>query len=199
MDKKCPTGPVAGLQAQVPIVISRGSTQILVEVEVPFPERFPATEIVQVIKKVRDLTVFVCRNKAIVNGILDVNVVYKTFEGAFNFRRNGEDPRATFGDVRQIRFEVPFSGFIEVPGARPGDNFIVNFADVEDECQLETLIDPVHLECTVTAFKKIRIVTIIRVDVSIVRNAFIPVRDLNDGISPVLPIENGNNDNCPRC
>jgi hypothetical protein len=196
MKHNCSNGTVGGLQAQVPVVIRRGSTQILVEDSVPFPQRFPAIEIVQVIKKVRDLNVFVCRNKAVINGVLDVNVIYKTFEGDYNYSRNGNDPRATFGNVRQIGFSIPFSGFVEVPGARPGDDFIVNFAGVEDECELDTLEDPIHLGCSVTAFRRIRLSTIIRVDISVVRNVLIPVGNLGDDVFPVLPAENSNNNNC---
>ncbi|MFZ5988831.1 MAG: DUF3794 domain-containing protein [Bacillota bacterium] len=197
--KKCPNGPVAGLQAQVPVVISRDSTQILVEATVPFPEKFPATEIVEVIKKVRNLQVFVCRDKALINGILDVNVVYKTFEGNVITPLVDKEPEVTFGDVKQIRFNVPFSGFVDVPGARPGDDFIVNFAGVEDECQQEILLDPISLECSVTAFRTLRLNTIVRVDLSIVRDILIPIRDLNQFADVVSPIGENNGNNCPNC
>lgn len=191
MKNECPNAAVGGTQAQVPIVIRRGSTQILVEVSVPFPQEFPATEIVQVIKKVRDLNIFVCKNKAVINGVLDVNVIYKTYEGNYSYRRNGNDPEATFGNVKQIGFSTPFSGFVEVPGSNVGDNFIVNFAGVEDQCELDVLEDPIQLQCSVTAYRRIRISTIIKVDVSIVRNVLIPVRHIEE-ISPVAAEENDN-------
>ena len=175
-NNNCPNGR---LQAQIPIVIARESTQILAEATVPFPEQFPATEIVEVIKNVRDLRIFICRNKAIINGVLDVNVVYKTFEGNYNYRHSGNDPEASFGDVRQIRFNVPFSGFVEVPGARPGDDYIVNFAGVENDCELDTLISPTHVHCSAEAFEKIRLSTIIKVDISIVRDVLVPIRDFD--------------------
>lgn len=193
---KCPKGPVAGLQVQVPVVIARDSTQILVEATIPFPEQFPATEIVQVIKKVRNLDVFVCRDKAVVNGILDVNVIYKTFQGNYNFRHVGKEPQATFGDVKQIGFEVPFSGFVDVPGARPGDDFIVNFAGVENECEQDLLIDPIHKDCSVTAFETLRLNTIVLVDLSIVRDVLIPVKDLDGIVSPIEDAENDKDCSC---
>lgn len=186
-------GKVGGLQAQVPVVISRNSKQILVEGTVPFPPEFPAIEIVQIIKKVRDLNVFICRNKAVINGVLDVNVIYKTFEGNYNYRHCGNDPEASFGNVRQIGFSLPFSDFIEVPGARPGDDFIVNAAEVENDCELDTLIDPVHVQCSMTAFRKIRLSVVVLVDISVVRNVLIPVGNLGDDIFPVLGAEDDNN------
>lgn len=191
---KCPNGDVAGIQAQIPVVVSRNSKQILVEGSVPFPQDFPATEIVQVIKRVRNLNVFICRNKAVLNGVLDVNVIYKTPGGSYSYRHQGNDPHATFGDVRQIGFSLPFSDFIDVPGARPGDDFIINFAGVENDCELDSLEDPAHGDCAQKAFCRIRLSVVVRVDISVVRNVLVPVGNLGDNFSPVLGAETGNGD-----
>jgi|LSQX01.1.fsa_nt_gb hypothetical protein len=180
--KKCPPSPVGDITVQVPVVINREDTQILVQVTVPFPQQFPATEIVQVIKRVKNLQIFICRDKALISGTLDVNVIYKTFEGNYNYRHCDKDPEATFGDVKQIGFDVPFSGFVDVPGARPNDDFIVNFAGVEEDCEQDILEDPIR-DCPVTAFCKIRINTIVKVDLSIVRNVLVPIRNIDQDVT----------------
>ncbi len=188
-------GAVGGLQAQVPVVISRNSKQILVEGSVPFPQDYPAIEIVQVIKRVRDLNVFICRNKAVVNGVLEANVIYKTFEGNYSYRHQGNDPEASFGTVRQIGFELPFSDFIDVPGARAGDDFIVNFAGVENECELDSLEDPCTIGCSKTAYKRVRLSVVVLVNISVVRNVLVPLGNLGDDVLPVLAGETGNGNN----
>ena len=66
---------------KVPEVIGRNSTQVLIESVICFPEHFPAVEIKDIIKKVKNLSVHVCKNKVLINGVLHKNINYKTFEG----------------------------------------------------------------------------------------------------------------------
>lgn len=181
---KCPNGPVAGVEVQVPAVVARATTQILAEAVVPFPSQFPAKEIVQVIKRVKDLIITICADKVLINGVLDVNVVYKTLEGNYSYRHGGYDPEATFGDVKQIGFDIPFAGFTDAPGAEPGDDYIVNFAGVENECQIEILEDKIVCPGRPDTFRKVRVKAIVLVDLSVIRNILVPIRDL-ENITPI--------------
>lgn len=171
---------------KVPEVIGRNTTQILVECVIPFPAQFPALEIKDITKEVRNLVVHVCKNKVLINGILHKNINYKTFEGESKFECNCSKSDTFFGSVRHVGVNIPFAGFIEIPGARPGDEFQVEFAGVEDGCELDILEEPIPVsqQCHINAFKVLREKVIILIDIKVLRHIQITVRPEANNICP---------------
>jgi hypothetical protein len=96
-----------------------------------------------------------------------------------------EDIDGFFGDVRHVAVNIPFAGFIEVPGARPGDDFQVEFAGVEDECEVDILEEPVEVfEDCIVAFRKLREKVIVKIDLKVLREVQITVKPEDCNICP---------------
>ena len=169
---------------KVPEVIGRYSCQTLVECVIPFPEQYPAVEIKDIHKEVRDLIVHVCKNKVLINGILHKNINYKTFEGKSDFYYCYQKYDSYYGDVRHVAVNIPFACFIEVPGARPGDDYQIEYADVEDTCELDILEDPCQSKGTVKEYKKLREKVIVKVDLKVLREVQITVKPEKCNICP---------------
>lgn len=168
---------------KVPEVVGRNSTQILLETIIPFPPQFPAIEIKDISKEVKDLEIFVCTNKVLINGILHKNINYKTFEG--NCEHDCCTPDTYFGSVRHVGINIPFSAFVEIPGARHGDDFEIEFAGVEDNCEFDKLIDPVHVcKDKMHAFSKLREKVVVKIDLKVLRHIQITVKPEEHNICP---------------
>jgi hypothetical protein len=169
---------------KVPEVIGRNSCQVLVECVIPFPEQYPAVEIKDIQKEVRDLIVHVCKNKVLINGILHKNVNYKTYEGNSDFYYCYQKYDSYYGDVRHVAANIPFACFIEIPGACPGDDFQIEFADVEDTCEVDILEDPCSEKGHVKEYKKLREKVIIKIDLKVLRHVQITVKPEKCNICP---------------
>lgn len=103
------------------VVVGEATTQVLViKEQIHFDP--PLYRVVQ-----EDLTVeisdcLVCADKVIFNGKLVKNIVYKA----------GKTETEVSGAVRWVEIEVPFAGFVEVPGAKVGDRCQIEFAGAKD-------------------------------------------------------------------
>ncbi|AEY67805.1 DUF3794 domain-containing protein [Clostridium sp. BNL1100] len=169
---------------KVPEVIGRNNCQTLVECVIPFPEQYPAVEIKDIHKEVRDLIVHVCKNKVLINGILHKNINYKTYEGKCDFYCGYQKYDSYYGDVRHVAVNIPFACFIEVPGARPGDDFEIEYADVEDSCEIDILEDPIWEKGSVKQYKKLREKVIVKIDLKVLRHIQITVKPEKCNICP---------------
>lgn len=83
------------------------------------------TPVYKVVNQSAEVTIsdcLVCTDKVIFNGAVTENLIYK------------EQPDLATGAGRVFYHEtrLPFSGFVVVPGAKPGDNCQVEFAGVKD-------------------------------------------------------------------
>ena len=134
-------------------------------------------------KEVRNLIVKVCKNKVIINGILHKNINYKTFEDSLKDKCDCAQD-TFFGSVKHLSLNIPFSCFIEVPGARCGDDYQIEFAGVEDDCEIDILEDPVTIGEHVTGYKKLREKVIVKIDLKVLRHVQITVRPEHCNICP---------------
>ncbi len=175
-EKKC---------VKVPEVIGRNYCQILLEQEIPFAPNYPALEIKDIDKDVKDLILSVCKDKVLVNGKLHKNINYKTYDSSGCFKCGCEEYDVIFGDVRHVHVCIPFSGFIEVPGARPGDNIEIEYAGVEDLCELDILKDPCYVKgLAQPVFKKLKEKVIVKIEVKVLRPVQITVEPRKPNICP---------------
>lgn len=164
---------------KVPEVVGRNSSQVLIESVISFPELFPAVEVKDITKEVKSLLVHVCKNKVLINGVLHKNINYKTFEGEMKCGKLD----TFFGDVRHVGVDIPFATYIDVPGAKPGDKYQVEFAGVEDGCEIDILEDPIP-KCSVKAYKKLREKVVVKVDIKVLREVQITVSPEQCNICP---------------
>lgn len=155
---------------RVPEIVGRNSSQVLIESVIPFPELFPAVEIKDIKKEVKSLLVHVCKNKVLINGVLHKNINYKTFEGGMKCGKLD----TFYGDVRHVGVDIPFATYIDMPGAKPGDKYQIEFAGVEDDCEIDILEDPIP-KCSVKAYKKLREKVIVKIDIKVLREVQIMV------------------------
>lgn len=171
---------------KVPKVIGRNQTQILIEAVIPFPPEYPAVEIKDIQKEVRNLRIFVCKDKVLINGILHKNINYKTFEKELEPGCRCDFTDGYYGDVRHVGVNIPFAGFIEIPGAKKGDDFQVEFAGVEDCCEVDILENPVcpSKAKTVTAYRSLREKVIVKIDLKVLREVQITVKPEECNICP---------------
>lgn len=161
---------------KVPEVVGRNSCQVLLECTVPFPCQYPAVEIKDVMKNVKDLFIKVCKNKVLINGILHKNINYKTFEDSMKDKCDCHY-NTFYGDVKHVSVEIPFNCFIEVPGAMPGDDYQIEFAGVEDCCEVDILEEPFCVPSTnVIAYKKVKEKVIVKIDLKVLRYVQITVK-----------------------
>lgn len=175
-EKKC---------VKVPEVIGRNHCQILLETEIPFAPGYPALDIKDIMKDVRDLVMSVCTDKVLINGKLHKNINYKTFDCTGRVKCHCEDLEVVYGDVRHVGIDIPFAGYIDIPGARPGDYVEVEFAGVEDACELDMLKDPCYVRgCKYPVYKKLKEKVIVKIDVKVLRPVQITVDPERKNICP---------------
>ena len=161
---------------KVPEVIGRNYCQVLLEQEIPFAPGYPALEIKEITKEVRELILSVCPNKVLINGKLHKNISYKTLDNVGKYKCNCSDIDIAYGDVRHVAVDIPFSGYVEIPGAMPGDQVEVEFAGVEECCELDMLLDPYFPKCSkVPVFKKLKEKVIVKIDLKVLRPVQITV------------------------
>ncbi|RDV83445.1 DUF3794 domain-containing protein [Ammonifex thiophilus] len=104
---------------QVDEVVGIGSTQILLVRDITFA--VPVYEVVEELFTVNITDCHVCTDKVIFNGTVEKNIVYKTPPGV-----TGE------GTIAYHKEDFTFSGFVTVPGAKPGDKCQIEKAEVGD-------------------------------------------------------------------
>jgi len=112
---------------KVPVVIGEGCCQVLVVNEIPLDPA--ALEIESIDKTVTVDHCAVVPDRVIINGTLRKNIVYKTLEDEDVV----DDIPRQCGQLRHCTVEIPFSCFIEVCGAKPGDDCQIERAEVEGE------------------------------------------------------------------
>jgi len=175
-DKKC---------VKVPEVIGKNYCQILLENEIPFAPGCPAMEIKDIMKEVKELILSVCTDKVLINGKLHKNINYKTLESTGKYKCGCEDLDLSYGSVKHVSVDIPFSGLIDIPGARPGDTVEVEFAGVEDCCEIDMLKDPYFTKgCKIPVFKKLKEKVIVKIEVKVLRHVQITVDHQTPNICP---------------
>lgn len=121
-------------EIQVPVVITKGEKQLLVVKEINItPLSPPIWRIKDIDKEVIIYNIKVGKDKVILNGYIDKNINYKVKKHC--------DKDSVDGPLYHHTTKIPFSTFIEVPGAMECDNCEVLKAFVEVE--KDELIDPI--------------------------------------------------------
>jgi len=167
LDKKC---------VKVPEIIGKNHCQVLIENEIPFAPCYPALEIKDITKEVKELIISVCKDKVLINGKLHKNINYKTFENVGKAKCHCEDLEVIYGDVKHVSVMLPFSAFIEIPCARPGDLVEVEYAGVEDCCELDILKCPCYVRnCKIPLYKMVKEKDVIKIAVKVLRPTQITV------------------------
>lgn len=162
---------------QVPVVIGEGSKQfLLVTILTINPPSPPVFRIKDIEKEVKITNCKVIKDKVIINGYVDKNINYKVAKHV----HKDEGRPVVNGPIFHYTTQIPFSTFIEVPGAMEGDNCEIEAAVVEGE--KDELIDPnVHPHvptnnndtekkhsCPVT-YNKLKEKLVVRIDVKVTR------------------------------
>ncbi|WP_427339753.1 DUF3794 domain-containing protein [Caloranaerobacter sp. DY30410] len=151
---------------QVPVVIGEGYKQfLLVTILTIHPPSPPVFRIKDIEKEVIITNCKVIKDKVIINGIVDKNINYKTVEHV----HEDEGRPVVNGPIFHYTTQIPFSTFIEVPGAMEGDNCEIEAAVVEGE--KDELIDPnvpTNNNDPVT-YNKLKEKLVIRIDVKVTR------------------------------
>ncbi len=83
-------------------VIAETTAQVLVDDTITLPR--PAEKIDEIVARVQDLNCFVIENKVIFQGILHKQIFFVD----------------TKGIVRHVGVDIPFSGFVDLPGVQAG-------------------------------------------------------------------------------
>lgn len=170
---------------KVPEVIGRNCCQILLETEIPFDPRCPALEIKDITKEVTELDLCICKDKVLVNGKLHKNINYKTLDTCGKVKCCCNELDLYYGDVKHVSVTIPFNGYINLPGARPGDKCEVEFAGVEDGCEEDVLIDHCYIKgFAPRVYKKVREKVIVKIDVKVLRHVQITVDPKMPNICP---------------
>jgi len=149
---------------KVPVVINTGSAQILVVTEIPLTP--PAFEIKDIDKEVIVEQCKAITDKVIINGILRKNINFKTFESEDTF----DNVSRVCGDVRHCTVEIPFSLYIDVPGAMEGDDCQIEDAFVEGE--KDELLNPTEQGTFETLLEK----AVVKIEVKVTRTDQIDVQ-----------------------
>lgn len=170
---------------KVPEVVGRNYCQILLENVIPFAPCHPALEIKDIKKKVKDLNIKVCKNKVLINGVLHKNINYKTLEKTHSYKHDCQSYRIKYGNVKHVAVDLPFSCYIEIPGAREGDYYEVEYAGVEDSCEIVKMLEPVkYRDCCITLYKKMKEKCIVKIDIKVLRHCQITILPNKPNICP---------------
>lgn len=103
------------------VVIGEVTTQVFIVSDI----MTFGTPVYKVIDEITEVAVddcFVCTDKVVFNGTLTKNLIFK----------EQPDPQTGEGRVLFHETRLPFTGFVEVPGAEPGDTCQVESARVGD-------------------------------------------------------------------
>ncbi|QIB26751.1 DUF3794 domain-containing protein [Caloranaerobacter azorensis] len=157
---------------QVPVVIGEGSKQfLLVTVLTIAPPSPPIYRINNIEKKVIITNCKVIKDKVIINGLVDKNINYKTVEHV----HEDENRPVVNGPLYHYTTQIPFSTFVEVPGAMEGDNCEIESAIVEGE--KDELMDPniCSNNNDPVTYNKLKEKLVVRIDVKVTRTEKINV------------------------
>ncbi|MCR4434627.1 MAG: DUF3794 domain-containing protein [Clostridiales bacterium] len=170
---------------KVPEVIGKNSCQILLETEIPFPAGAPALEVKDIVKEVKELVLSVCKDKVLINGKLHKNINYKTLQSTGKIKCNCNDLDVAYGELKHVSIWIPFSGYMDVPGAMPGDTVEVEYAGAEDCCEIDILKDPCHIKgCEYPVYRKLKEKVIVKIEVKVLRPVQITVDPERPNICP---------------
>jgi hypothetical protein len=117
-------------------VIAETTAQVLVDDTVTLPQ--PAEKIDEIVARVQDLNCFVIENKVIFQGVLHKQIFFVD----------------TKGFVRHVGVDIPFSGFVDVPGVPAGST-----------CRLTATIE--FIEFRLLTPQKLREIVVIVVGVTV--------------------------------
>ena len=107
------------MRIKTEVVVGEARTQLLI-VSDPVTFHTPVYSLLDAVGEVSIDHCLVCTDKVLFNGTLTENLIYK------------ERPHPATGEGRILYHELklPFSGFVALPGAKPGDNCQVESAGV---------------------------------------------------------------------
>lgn len=118
-------------------VLAETTAQVLVDDTITLPR--PAEKIDEIVARVQDLNCFVIENKVIFQGVLHKQIFFVDKDGI----------------VRHVGVDIPFSGFVDVPGAPAGATCgltatieFINFQLLSPTQLRETVV--IHIRVTVT-------------------------------------------------
>jgi len=158
-----------------PVEVGIGEAQVLVVSEIPLTPA--ARRIIDIFKEVQITQCKVIDDKVIINGILEKTILFLNMGPTapiFGRGKNSDEEshmanRVAAGEVKAVFAELPFALFIDVPGAQPGDECIIEVAEVvgEKDDQLKVQEDG--------SFKVLLEKAVVRVIAKVTRREQIPI------------------------
>ncbi|MCX8131801.1 MAG: DUF3794 domain-containing protein [Clostridia bacterium] len=160
----------------VPEIIGIGYCQKLLEYILPIPSQYPAANILNSLSEINNLSTNVCKDGVFVDGTLFRVFSYQCYEGVFSYKYNNTKHRGSHGCIRYISIDLPFSCFIEVPGALPGDTVKFIHAGIDDSLKFCILEDPITgTGSTIKEYKKLNVKDMIKIELELTRIAHIAI------------------------
>jgi len=161
-----------------PTEVAIGESQVLVVSEIPLNPA--ARRIIEVIKNVEITQCKVINNKVIINGILEKIICFLNMGALSPISSKkpscgGEQDqhmtnRVAHGDCKATLAQLPFALFVDVPGAQPGDECLIEVAEVVGEKE-----EPMQVQSD-GSFRVLLEKTVVRVVAKVVRTKQIPIR-----------------------
>lgn len=152
------------------VVVGEATTQVLV---VSDRIKF-CTPVFKVVEERTDVKItgcHVCTDKVVFNGELQKNIIYKEPPNECGCRE---------GHLIYHELVLPFAGFVEIPGAQPGDICQVEAAGVKDGCNFFIPLESDAEGCVVAAKQK----TVVEVTLKVLRPEQIDVAVVAPVVDP---------------
>lgn len=157
-------------------IIHNGSCKTMVAFQLSLPVQYPCFKIVKSLSTVKIESLKSCRDAIIIEGQLSKTIIYTTIENCYisDYQLYAPDS-SSFGAVRYISKDIPFSCLAHATCIIPEDIVEVSSAYIEDSSIIDTLLKPVNMIPKPVLFNMIEEQAVINIDYTILKNSEIKI------------------------
>lgn len=131
---------------QVQQVIGESKCSPVIEFSLPFPEKYPAFELVESITNVEGLTAYILKDIVVIDGNIHKKISYIAFEDQYNYSYTNQSLNGSIGNLKILSTDIPFSCSMKIPGILKSDTVHFEYAGTDSSYIVDFLEGPLKTQ-----------------------------------------------------
>ena len=159
------------LRIQAQQVIAEKNCSSVIEFALPFPEKYPAFELIDSATDIKGITTNILKDIILISGYIHKRISYICFEGSYSFRDSNISADSTIGNIKVLSSDIPFSCSSEVFNIQATDKIDIEYAGTDSSDIIDILDNPMIMtQDRVTLYKSLKEKLIINIHLKVLRS-----------------------------
>lgn len=154
-------------------IIEKGSGSVMLDFVLPLPSQYPLWELKEDKSEIIDIEAVSGNGRSIISGILKKYIIYHCVEGKLDFKFKDTTPVLSYGSLKYISTEFPFTCLIDVEKAKKGDKIEIEY------CTVDSFKKMIEAESAGISklYKAISENAVINIGINVLRNTELNIQD----------------------